>query len=91
LVIFSDECSIEIGKGKKDRWCFRLNYQSEKWKKENIQPHKEGNIISVMVWGAVWGGSRSDIVLLERDPDSKRHGYSARSYIDIVKDLLPTI
>ena len=44
-----------------------------------------------MVWGAIWGSSRSDIIFLERDPTSKRNGYSGRSYLTILEKALPTI
>ena len=90
-IIFSDECSVEIGKGKRKRWCFRLNYQGEKWKKENISPYKKRQRNLCMVWGAIWGSSCSDITFLERDPTSKRNGYSGRSYLTILEQALPTI
>ena len=34
-----------------------------------------------MVWGAVWVGGRSELVIMDRDPDAPRGGYSAQSYI----------
>jgi hypothetical protein len=43
-----------------------------------------------MVWTAIWGESRSDLIRLERDFVSKKHGYSARSYLNVLKEILPT-
>jgi hypothetical protein len=34
-----------------------------------------------MVWAAIWGKSRSDLVCLERDCEAKKQGYTATSYI----------
>jgi hypothetical protein len=50
---------------------FKASQEGEKWKKENISPYKKGKGISVMVWGAIWGSCRSDIIFLERRPDLK--------------------
>ena len=44
-----------------------------------------------MIWGAVWIGGRSDIVIMELDENSKKNGYNANSYIGVLKDQLPTI
>ncbi|KAJ9196306.1 hypothetical protein DTO164E3_6362 [Paecilomyces variotii] len=52
-IIWSDECSIEIGKGKQNLWVFHLNQLGEKWKKEYIQPYKKGKGISIMIWAAI--------------------------------------
>ena len=41
-----------------------------------------------MIWGAFWGSGRSDLYLLERDWESKKHGYSAASYIKVLDDNL---
>jgi transposase len=72
LIIFSDECSIERGKGAQREWVFRL--PSQKWSKEMIQPHTKGGDISIMVWGAIWVGGRSDLVIMSRDDESKGGG-----------------
>ena len=43
-----------------------------------------------MVWGAIWREGRSPLVFLERDENSPRKGYSARSYIKVLeKGLRP--
>ena len=33
-----------------------------------------------MVFGSIWEGGRSDLVIMERDPDSRGKGFTARSY-----------
>ena len=87
--IWSDECSAERGKGKRREWVFRTPVQ--KWKKEMIQTYTKGKDISIMVWGAFWGGGKSDLILMERDPEAKKGGYSANSYLRVIEDQLPTI
>jgi DDE superfamily endonuclease len=42
-----------------------------------------------MVWGAIWHKGRSDLVIIERDEESKRGGYSANSYITILAENMP--
>lgn len=43
-----------------------------------------------MVWGAVWKGGRSKLVIMERDEDSPRRGYTAKSYQRaLTEGLLP--
>jgi hypothetical protein len=48
-----------------------------------------------MVWASVWLDEsghprRSELVIMERDPDTSRGGYSAQSYIKALKKgLLP--
>ncbi|EED20802.1 transposable element tc1 transposase, putative [Talaromyces stipitatus ATCC 10500] len=90
-VIFTDECSIELGSGKQGRWVFRLNRAGEKWKQRYIQPVKNGKGIRIMVWAAIWGSKRSDLLQLEPDFESKKQGYSSVSYIQILEEMVPTI
>ena len=57
--------------------------------------YKKGKDISVMVWAAIWWkdgkAHKSELYILERDWESKKHGYTARSYIDVLEDQLPRI
>jgi hypothetical protein len=38
-IIWSDECSVEIGKCKRHKWVFHLNFHNEKWKKEYVDTY----------------------------------------------------
>lgn len=43
-----------------------------------------------MVWGMVWKGSRSELIIMERDNAAPRGGYSARLYQKALQEgLLP--
>jgi hypothetical protein len=44
-----------------------------------------------MVWAAIWGKNRSDLLQLERDFESKKHDYAATSYIEILEEIVHTI
>ena len=54
-----------------------------------IDTFKKGKDISVMIWGAIWVGHHSDIVIMNRDEDAPRGGYSANSYLEVLQDQLP--
>ena len=77
--MWSDECSAERGKGKRVEWCFGTPIQ--KWDPKMVTTYAKGKDISVMVWGCFWSKNgvieRSDLYVLDRDFESKKHGYSA--------------
>jgi DDE superfamily endonuclease len=54
-----------------------------------ICSYKKGKDISVMIWGAIYGDGRSDVVIIDRDPDSEKSGYNANSYLIVLNDQLP--
>ena len=88
--MFSDECSAEQGAGKSVEWCFGC--PKDKWKPQFVKTYKKGRDISVMVWGCFWSGKeggRSDLYIMDRDFESKKHGYSANSYLEVLEDQLP--
>ena len=85
-VIWSDECSVERGSGKRREWVFRT--PAQKWDKNMIQATPKGKDVRVMVWTAFWGGGTSDLYPLERDFESKKMGYSANSYLDVLEQNL---
>jgi len=56
-VIWSDECSFELGKGKQNQWVWRLNHFNEKWKYSPIR-QRQSNIYddlgSNLGWWSLW-------------------------------------
>ena len=84
MFIWSDECSVERGRGKAQEWCFRTTAQ--KYDPEMVQTYKTGKDMKVIVWGCFWDLSRSDLYVLDRDFKSKKHGYSAQSYLTVLRD-----
>ena len=88
-VLFSDECSVEKGKGKKQRWAF--GYWHQKWDHDKIVTYPKGKQGSVMVWASIGGTEkRSELIIMARDEDSPRGGFSSYSYTDTLEEgLLP--
>lgn len=88
--MWSDECSAERGKGKGREWVFGT--PAQKWDPNLVSTYHKGKDISVMVWGCFWGRNgvigRSDLYVLDRDFESKKHGYSARSYLDVLDNQM---
>ena len=58
-------------------WSFRT--PDQKWDHDKLQEGPKGKAFSIMICGAFWGLGRSDLHLLERDWESKKQGYSAKS------------
>jgi transposase len=85
-VIWTDETSVEIGKGKRQQYCFRLSTAADKWRPEYIQPYKKSGGVSVMAWAAIYGNVKSTLYFLERDFEAKKMGYSAKSYLKVLED-----
>jgi hypothetical protein len=55
----------------------------------NITNHGQPDF-TIIVWGAIWIGGRSKLVIMERDYDSRGDGYTTWSYLTALEDgLLP--
>lgn len=63
-VIWSDECSVERGLGKRREWVFLT--PDQKWQKDIIQPYKKGKDFSIMLWACFWGMKRSNSSVVTR-------------------------
>jgi transposase len=93
VVKFSDEYTVQRGTGNTTEWVFRYPY--EKYDHCMIQEKEIHKGMSQMVWAAVWLDERgcprrSELVIMERDENSTRNGYSGESYIKTLeKGLLP--
>jgi transposase len=89
--MWSDECSAERGKGKSAEWVFCT--PAQKWQKEMVTTYKKGKDISVMVWACIWSKDgrvyKSDLVIMRRDSEARRGGYTAQSYLDVLNDQIP--
>ena len=87
--MFSDECSVEKGKGKKRQWAFGT--PAQKWDKDKIKTHNKSKGISVMVWGGIGGTvGRTELIIMTRDEESANTGYTAVSYTETLEQgLLP--
>jgi hypothetical protein len=62
-IIWSDKCSVERDTGARRTWVFQT--LDQKWSKEHISTYTKGKDISIMVWGAIRIGGKSDIVIMD--------------------------
>jgi hypothetical protein len=85
--LFSDECSVEYGVGRARPWAFGFN--DEKLTPERVFPLNKGKQASVMIWGMIGASiNRSEVVIMDRDPESRRNGVSALSYLWTLEEHL---
>lgn len=90
---FTDECSVQKGSGHNTEWCFR--YDEEKWRREMITEVRTSRVPAQMVLASVWLDERgeprrSPLVIMERDSDAPKGGYTSKSYIQaLTEGLLP--
>jgi len=88
-VIFTDECSLERGSGKRPVWIWC--YKHQRLSPGFVQTYDKGKNLSIMIWAGVWLGDRSNIAFLQYDNAAPKKGYSARSYEWILEDQIPQI
>ena len=41
--------------------------------------------MKVMVWGCFWDNGRSNLYIMDRDFESKKHGYFANLYLEVLE------
>jgi hypothetical protein len=90
--LFSDECSVKKGVGKERTWSF--GYPREKWHYNKVDEYPKSKQGSVMIWAAIGGastaGRRSELIIMEHNPQSKRYSYTTISYLKTFEaGLLP--
>lgn len=87
-VIFSDECSVERGASHRRKYVFRSTGQQ--FDRDKVTSYDKSKDIRVMVRAAILDDGMSDLLVLRRDLEAKRQGYSANSHLQVPRDgLLP--
>lgn len=87
-VKFSNECLVKRGCGKDTEWCFC--FLDKKWNKEMFQEKDKPKGLTQMVWACFWVTpnsrvSRSPLIIMERDPNAKRNGYTSSLYTETLE------
>ncbi|CAG9955436.1 unnamed protein product [Clonostachys rosea f. rosea IK726] len=88
-IICSDETTIQNASSNPNVYLFRRS--SEKYRKDlvNRKDHVKPSI-SLMYWGGIWKTGRTPLVLMHRDENAPRRGYSSISYqLALEEGLLP--
>lgn len=63
---------------------------NEAYRQDLVNLTNHGKDISQMVWGTIWVVGRSKLIIMERDNQSPRGGFSANSYINTLENgLIP--
>src|SRR2546423_1045277 len=55
-----------------------------------VEPYKKGKDIRIMIWGAIWIGGRSDVMMMVRDEASPKKGFSRYSYLEVLEEAIPS-
>ncbi len=81
-VVWSDECSVELGSGYGRPWVFyRIGANLEDT--DCVETRKR---VRVMIWGAFYGETKGEAVVLKGDPGSTRGGVTAERYLACLKE-----
>ncbi len=65
MIVWSDECSLKRGRGKRDEWVFCI--PAQKWDVDKVQTYGTNRNMKVMVWGSFWNNGRSNLYIIDRD------------------------
>jgi hypothetical protein len=74
---------VERGRGKATEWVFRT--PAQKWYRDMIQTYDCHKNMKVMVLAVFWDTERTSLYIIDRDFESKKHGYSAASYLEVLE------
>jgi DDE superfamily endonuclease len=92
---WSDECSIQLGKGEKLNWVFVQGGKGQALRRlepDIVQPRACGKKKRKMFWAAFGYGLRTRLVPMDGDPTARRGGVTARIYREVLNQhLLPVL
>lgn len=86
---FQDQVQVERGDGARRVYCWR--FADEKYQQRFLKPEHKGKDISEMIMGFVSGEGRGPIIVMKRDPESKKNGFTANSYRWAMEEALPQL
>jgi hypothetical protein len=87
-IVWSDECSIELGSGQARPYVFRLQ-GNDYLDTDFVERRTHGT--RVMIWAAFHGTTKSEAVYLPGDPNSARRGVTAERILACLKEHLPPL
>ena len=87
---WSDECSIELGKGEQGGWVF-ITSAEQRLDPKYVQTRRCGKQKTQMFWAAFGHNIRTPLVVMERDQEAKKKGYTARIYRQVLDTYLAQI
>jgi hypothetical protein len=91
--LFSDECSVELGKEPVRAWAW--GYPGEQYTPERVETYKKGKQGSVMVWGCIGlSVDSTELIVMDRENKDQEFGlegsFTANSYLDTLeRGLVP--
>lgn len=86
---FSDECSIQNICINPTSWIWRDTSEAYHPKYVNVGGSSRPQI-TIMVWAAIWKGGRSPLVIMTRDVNARKRGFTSQSYIQALQEgLIP--
>jgi hypothetical protein len=56
-----------------------------------VQTYDTKKNMKIMIWGCFWDLGRSQLYIINRDFESKKHRYSAESYLEILEAQIKPI
>ena len=56
-----------------------------------VQSYKKDKDINVMIWDVIYEDGRSDVIIINRDLNLEKSGYTINSYLTILNDQLSRI
>ncbi len=88
-VIWSNEAFVARESDKTSEWVFEILKQ--KWNRDKVMKILSEKFFFIMIWEAFWDSERSNLYLLDRNFEFKKHDYSTVFYIQILNHNLTDI
>lgn len=88
-VKWSDECSIERGRGAQTVWTF--NAPKDQCQQRDVKEKRTGKGVKKMLWGCFSYDSRSGLIPLDGDPLARRQGVTAWVILCLYSAWLPQL